>query len=124
MAVGAGLRSVVRDQLAVSLEPWTICSALPVMVMLPAEPEVRMAFHCPGLLAAGVAMYCDRVELAEKSWLKIVLIDPTPPENVAVTEPLLAPVQLASVAVSDSDGAGGAPTVIDWLDVHRLASRT
>src|SRR5438477_7256064 len=48
----------------------------------------------------------------------------TPPENVAVTEPLLAPVHVASVLASDRDGAGGAPTVIDWLDVHRLPSRT
>ena len=63
-------------------------------------------------------------ELAEKSWLKLELETPTPPENVAVTEPLLAPVQLASVAVSDSEGAGGAPTVTDWVVVQRLASRT
>src|SRR5437667_88182 len=46
----------------------------------------------------------------------------TPPENVAVTEPLLAPVHVASVLASDRDGAGGAPTVMDLVVVHELAS--
>ena len=67
IAVGVGLRSVVRDQLVVSVEPWTICRAPPVIVMLPEDPDVRMASHWPGMLAAGVAMYWDRFELVEKS---------------------------------------------------------
>src|SRR5436853_265679 len=92
------------------------------MVMFPGVDPV-MASHCP-LFGVGEEMYWDRGAPAEKSCWKIVPRF-VPPENVAVTVPLVAPLQVTSVLERLRLIVGGEATVtVEAALEHPFASFT